>query len=255
MKEAASLLLVLCVGCGAAPGAEEEESAVTRDALSNKDFDVEFATCAEFAGIGLVPSANAQPFVPAGYALVEIGTQAMVVVRVAKCAGAVVDGKSVGETITSQVGVTLQGPDESADINNYTVFYATNQARLHARFRAAGVGADNSNDLALSLDGGVLLASSASPHSSSYQVSGAAQAPAASPVQFVASWWSEGVHGAVQSRTVFPDIAFFTGATTTLSAPSGSALASLIGGTTLTFPILDSYNTFPTAHLEARIAE
>jgi hypothetical protein len=29
-------------------------------------------------------------------------------------------------------------------------------------------------------------------------------------------------------------------------------LATLIGGTTLSFPILDSYNTFAASHLEVR---
>jgi len=252
MKLAASFLIVLCVGCGAAPEAGEERLGATRQAASNKDFDVDLADCSEFAGIGLVPAANAQALVPAGYTPVAIGAQAMVVVRVAKCASAVIDGKGVGETSTAQVGVSLQGPDASADINNYTVFYATNQARLHARLQAAGLRADNSNDLALSLAEGSLLATSASPHSSSYQVSGSAQTPSAAPVQFVASWWADGVHGAVQSRTVFPSIVFFTGASTTLTTAAGTELASLIGGTSLSFAILDSYNTFPSAHLEVR---
>lgn len=252
MKLTAMFLIVSCVGCGAAPGVDDEQVDASSQAVSNKDFDVDFAGCAEFAGIGLVPAANARPLVPAGYTLVEIGTQAMIVVRVAKCSSAVVDGKSLGETITTQVGITLQGPDASADINNYTVAYATNQARLHARFQAAGLSADKSNDLGLALAGSALLASSAAPHYSSYQVSGTAQVPTAPTGQFVASWWGDGVHGTVQSRTVFPNISFFTGASTTLSTASGGELASLVGGTSLSFPILDSYNTFASAHLEVR---
>ena len=252
MKVAASLIIMLSVGCGSALDADEAALGAAEQALSNKDFDVDFSGCTEFAGIGLVPAANAAPLVPAGYTLVQVGAQAMVVVRVARCSSAVIDGKNVGQTITSQVGITLQGPDASADINNYTVFYATNQARLHARLQAAGLRADNSNDLGLSLSGGALHATSGSPHSSSFDVSGSAQAPSAAPVQFIASWWGEGVHGTVQARTVFPNISFFTGASTTLTTDAGTELAALIGGTTLTFPILDSYNAFASAHLEVR---
>jgi hypothetical protein len=255
MNRATLLIVLSCVGCGTGPGFDGESVGSSEQALSNKDFDADFSGCSEFAGIGLVPAAGATPLVPAGYTPVLVGSQALVVVRVAKCASAVIDGKSVGETITSQVGVTLQGPDGSADINNYTVLYATNQARLHARYQAAGLRADKSNALSLSLSAGALLAASASPHSSSFSVSGAAAVPTAAPGQFIASWWGEGNHGTVQSRTVFPSIAFNTGAVTTLTTSSDTELASLIGGTSLTFPVLDSYNTFSSSHLEVRVTD
>jgi hypothetical protein len=70
-------------------------------------------------------------------------------------------------------------------------------------------------------------------------------------VQFIASWWADGNHGVVRARTVFPAIRFGASATT-LTTPAGSELAELIGGTTLTFPILDSYNTFGSAQLQVR---
>lgn len=255
MKSASLLLaLGLCAACGGAPDATGDGTVAgsTQQALSNKDFDVDFANCAEFVGIGLVPAQNAQPFVPAGYTLVNVGTQAMVVVRVTKCASAVIDGKSVQETLTSQIGITLQGPDGTADLNNYTVAYGTNQALLHARLRAAGLNADNTNDLSLSLAGGALSAIAGSPHSSSFAVSGSAAPPPGPPTTFIASWWANGVHGAVRSRTVFPAINFNFGASTTLTTAPDTTLAALIGGTTLTFPALDSYNTFAASHLEVR---
>ncbi len=243
----------LCAGCGAVDQVADPEAAsgARQEALSNKDFDVDFSDCSEFAGIGFVPASSALAYVPAGYTLAVNSNDALVVVRVARCAGAIVDGKPVGPTITSQVGITLQGPDDSADINNYTVFYATNQARLHARFQAAGVTADNSNDLELSLDAGALVAQSASPHSAGYQVSGTASVPSSPATTFAASWWANGVHGVVQSRTGFPQIRFGVASTTLVTTP-GSPLASLLGGSALTFPVLDSYNTFSSAHLEVR---
>lgn len=248
---------ILCSACSPSVEATSETDVDSAEqALSNKDFDVEFSDCSEFAGIGFVPASNARPLVPSGYTLAGDSTTALVVVRVARCAQAVVDGKAVGATLTSQVGITLQGPDPSADINNYTVFFATNQPRLHARFQAAGVRVDNSHQLALSLAGSALSAASASAHSSSFTVNGTVEGPPDASTSFAASWWADGVHGTVQARTSFPDIRFaIEGTTTTLTTAAGSALAQLLGGSTFTFPALDSYNTFPSAHLEVRRAD
>ena len=246
------LFVSLASGCAADVDGVSEPVEARREAISNKDFDVDFSDCAEFAGIGLVPAAGALPYVPSGYTLAGGAGQALVVVRVARCANAIVDGKAVGATTTSQVGITLQGPDPSADINNYTVLYATNQATLHARYQAAGVDADKSKDISLSLVNGLLEASSASPQSTPFAVSGPAAPPAAPPTTFAASWWANGRHGTLQSRTSFPQIRF-GGATTTLVTTPGSPLAALLGSSTFTFALLDSYNTFPSAHLEVRV--
>jgi hypothetical protein len=243
----------LCMGCGGAPEAGSDEGlTLDESALSNKDFDVTFTDCAEFAGIGFVPAANARPLVPAHYALSVVGSNAIIVVRVASCASSVVDGKQQGATLTSQIGITVEGQDGTASINNYTLFYATSNARLHSRFHAAGVDADNTNGITFALAGGALDVDSASAHTPSFGVNGSAATPIADPTQFIASWWADGNHGVVRSRTVFPTIRFNTGISTTLTTPAGSELAELIGGTTLTFAILDSYNTFATAQMEVR---
>jgi hypothetical protein len=244
----------LCLGCGASPdagSAERESLGSEADALSNKDFDVDYANCAEFAGIGVVPAANARPLVPAHYTLAGDAANAVIVVRVASCASSVVDGKAQGATLTSQIGIRVTGQDESAFINNYTLFAATNVARLHARFKAAGVDVDNTKKISFSLASGTLTAASSSSHTPSFLVSGSAATPASDPVEFIASWWADGNHGVVRARTVFPEIRFGE-ASTVLTTPAGSELAQLIGGTTLTFPFLDSYNTFASSHLEVR---
>jgi hypothetical protein len=252
MKIQAALLAVsVCAGCGAEGFEPEAEEGVQQSALSNKDFDVSFSGCAEFAGIGFVPAANARPLVPAHYELAGDAENAIAVVRVASCESAVVDGKAVGRTITSQLGITLAGGDATADINNYTVAYATNQAKLHARFQAAGLKTDKSNDLLLRLVGASLTASSSSPHTPDFKVKGTAALPSSPPTTFVASWWADGNHGVVQSRTSFPNIRFGV-ASTTLTTPACSDLAELLNGTTMTFAVLDSYNTFESAQLQVR---
>jgi hypothetical protein len=248
----AVLGLGMFAGCGGAPEAASDEAlGLEASALSNKDFDVSFANCAEFAGIGFVPAENARPLVPAHYDLLLAGDQAIIVVRVASCASTVVDGKLQGATLTSQIGVSVAGQDPTAQINNYTLFYATNNARLHARLEAAGADADNTNGISFTLSGGALDVDSASPHAPSFGVNGSAATPTADPTQFIASWWVDSNHGVLRARTVFPAIRF-SQSSTTLTTPAGSELAELIGGTTLTFEYLDSYNTFASAALEVR---
>lgn len=254
----AALSFSACIGCGGMPDqplADEAELGAASTALANRDFDVSFVGCSEFAGIGFVPAANARPLVPQHYQLAGDAARAVVVVRVVRCSDAVIDGKARGATTLSQVGISLQGQDATADINNYVVAYATDQPQLHAKLTAAGLDADNSHDVSFVLSSnGELAIASASPHTSPFQIQGTAVTPSAAPVTFAASWWADGVHGVVRSRTSFPEIRFGS-SSTTLSTTAGSRLAQLIGGTSLTFPLLDSYNTFATARMEVRATD
>jgi hypothetical protein len=257
MRIQSSLVLVL-LSVGAACGGESGLSeSVTEESLAamSGDFDVEVADCSEFAGIGFVPRQNAAPLVPAGYTLAGTAESAVIVVRTASCASVSVDGKKPRPGTVSQIGISLVGPDASADINNYTLYYTTDNALLHAKLTAAGLDAVNEHDLLYSLavsgNGGTLDIASGTAQTPSYGVSGSVIVPTSAPTAFTASWWQNGRHGVVRSRTVFPDIRF-SGATMTLTTPSGSALAALIGGTSLVFPLLDSHNAFASAHMEVR---
>jgi hypothetical protein len=257
MRIHSSLVLVLlsvCAACSGEPGASESVAEQSL-AASDKDFDVDVANCSEFAGIGFVPRQNAAPLVPAGYTLAGNADSAVIVVRTATCASVSVNGTSPKPGTVSQIGISLVGPDLTADINNYTLFYVTDNALLHAKLTAAGLDAINENDLlySLTVSGGsaTLDIASGTAQTPSYQVNGSAIVPVSAPTSFTASWWQNGQHGVVRSRTVFPDIRF-SEATMTLTTPPGSALATLIGGTSLVFPLLDSHNAFASAHMEVR---
>lgn len=223
----------------------------------SKDFDVSFEDCTEFAGIGFVPYSNASALVPASYSLAGDGTNAIIVVRVVQCEAVSVDGKKPRATTLSQVGITVVGPDASADIDNYTLWYATDNSQLHAKLQAAGVDSVNDQHLSYSfvpdgLGGGALDIDVDPPQGASFVVSGTAIVPAAAPTPFVARWWKDGSHGTVSMLTDLPDIVF-SSATTELATPLGGDLADLIGAETLLFPILDSYNAFATAYMEVRV--
>jgi hypothetical protein len=142
------------------------------------------------------------------------------------------------------VGATIVGPG-GADIDNYLLWYVTDHGQLHGRLQAAGLD---------SVQGPVDYAVSGtlSIEVDDYSISGTAVEPTSSPTPFVARWWGDGKHGTVQMLTDLPDIRF-SSASTLLTAETGSDLAALIGGTTLTFPILDSYNAFDTAFMQVTV--
>lgn len=235
------------VGCGVEV---ESDVAVAREAARLNEFDVDFKTCTEFAGIALVPRANAVPFVPARYTLAGDANNALVVVRVARCQSAKIDGKSTGEITVAHVGVTLSGPDTTADINNYTVYFATNEQKLITPLKKVGVESEKIKDIGFTFAASGSLSIKVDPkHDPDYRVLGTAVAPTAAPTTFTASWWHGSGCDRVRMRTVFPAIRFGS-SSMTLTTPAGSELAALIGGTSLTFPVLDSYNAFPDAHME-----
>ena len=255
MKHSIYLFVLLAAACsdpGAEAGHEGSVLGAEQELLSNKDFDVQFSDCNVFAGLANVPAARARALVPAEYTLSGNAQNATMVVRVVHCADVVVDGKSRGSTIISHIGIGLVGPDTTVNLNNYTLWYATDNAVLHAKLTAAGLNADKSNSLGIDLmTDGTLRVVSSSAHTPAFQVSGTAVPPTGNPVPTSATWWEDGKHGAVSSKTVLPVIRFGT-AHTVLTTPADSGLATLIGGTTLTFAVLDSYNLFPSGTMEVR---
>lgn len=253
MRYGIALLVVGMAGCGQAdPGSEQGGTlGSTAQGLSNKDFDVEFNDCNVFAGLAHVSGTRARALVPAEYTLALDGDAARMVVRVVHCSNVVVDGRETGSTIVSHIGIGLVGPDTTVNLNNYTLWYATDNARLHAKLTQAGIPADQSNHLDIGVDAqGVLTVTSRSPHTPNFEITGTTEPPGA-PVPTSASWWDDGRHGSYRSRTVLPEIQFGN-SHTVLTTPAHSDLADLVGAPTLTFDILDSYNLFPTGPMEVR---
>lgn len=239
------------VACGAAEDGPEFDT--SSQGLSFKDSGVSFEDCTEFVGIGFVPTANARPLVPPEYTLAGDDVNAIVVIRTVQCEGIVVGCKS-RPGVLSQIGITINDGDPAADINNYTLAYVTDHARLKARLTRAGLKVSMEPHLEFSFteegsESGILHIESSPPRAPDYMVDGTAMIPSDSPVPFVASWWADTRRGTVWMRTDIPEIAFGA-ASTILTTSPGSELAELIGGTSLTFAVLDSYNAFASAEME-----
>jgi hypothetical protein len=240
------------IGCGVDPQvADGDGLAQTTGALKPLDLSVEFSNCTEFAGIGYVPTANARPLVPAHYALAGDATNALIVVRAVDCDGVSVNGSKAKKTRLSQIGLMVTGQDTSASINNYTLWYATDNAVLHAKLNAAGADTNVDENLKYKFEadgsgGGTLAIRTTPPSAPNYHATGPVVVPTAAPVPFTATWWFDGNRGTLSMRTPFAALKF-GGATLTLTTPKVSALAKLIGATTLEFPALNSYNAFADA--------
>lgn len=240
----------ILAGCG--DPANSDVAQIGQELVSASS-QVTFAGCTEFAGIGFVPRAKARALVPAEYELSGDESNAVIVVRVADCDEVSVSGRQPKSATVAQVGISVLPVDPTADINNYTLWFGTNLGQLHGKLRSMGVDSELDANLAYdfvptSPGAGSLSIESSPPKGPDYSVTGTAITPTAAPVPFVATWWAETAQGAVRMRTEFPEIRF-GGASMTLTTAPGSCLATLIGSSTLTFALLDSYNAFDAAEL------
>lgn len=260
-----ALCVVLTVGCGTSgmdgetfDEADDLELESVASELKTKPhkkpkkqpLEVNFENCSEFAGLTFVPLSKVRHLVPSKFNLVEQGSQAMVVVRIADCEGVRVKNGVAKPGTVAQVGVTLDGQDTSSDINNYTLWYVTNNKKLSNELLKYGVEAEYSAAIGYEFSAGFSgvgpfdVAVSA-PQAPNFVLEGTATAPTDSAVPFVASWWSDTCEGTVQMRTTLPAIQFSDSAMTLTAL--GTRLRNIVGNGPVTFPALDSYNTFSHA--------
>lgn len=222
------------------------------EAAKKKPLEVNFEGCSEFAGLTFVPADNVEDLVPPQFELVHFTTEAeaVVVVRVANCAAVRVKNGPARAGTVAQVGVTLAGPDATSDINNYTLWYVTDNRKLAQELVKYGVDAEYSPDIAYDFSpdssgtGPFDIAVSA-PRAPDYVLEGSASVPTFPAVSFIASWWYESCNGTVQMRTTLPQIQF--GPSSMTLTALGNRLQDIVGDGPVSFPGLDSYNTFDQA--------
>ncbi len=268
---AAALPLAACGagdgGGGDGEGAPVLSMAAARQALSAPHrqpepsaLEVDFRGCTEMAGIGFVPRDGAARLVPSDLTLAGDEESAIVVVRVADCEQVRVDGEEVRAGTVAQVGLSLTdaagspGPDPTADINNYTLWYAASSPALARQLRRAGVPAALDRSLRYEFDAGEpgetgpLSIRVRRPRAARFVARGTATAPTSEPRPFVATWWRDARLGRVSMRTELPDLRFGQ-SEMVVRTPPGSALAGLVGDVRLTFSVLDSFNQFDSAQM------
>lgn len=219
------------------------------------NFSVEFTGCVESIGVALVPTASARAYVPNQFILAGEGQPVTpLVVRTARCAGIATAGHRprAGEIV--QIGAVIVPPDFTGDINNYTIWYYTSDARLALRLRLAGVSAQYvpTIDYDYDTDDNLLSVRVPLPGVPRLAVSGTVN-PSPQPAgSFVANWWQATSGGNMKMSTNVPVINI-GGADLFLTTNQHGPLGQLIGGSTTGFPIIQQFNTFGAAHMQVAV--
>ena len=216
-------------------------------------FEVDFASCVESIGVGLAPTATVQPRVPTGF--VPVGANAPVtpiVVRTARCDMRIF-GHSSRQRKIVQVGVVIVPPDGTGDINNYTLFYYTDDIRLALQLNLAGVHAQFVPYLQYSLEpNGNFAVRTPSPAVPRLNLRGEVYPSSVPAGSFTANWWQKSVCGTVKMQTTVPLIKIGA-ADLVLTTPAQSSLATILGGSELTFPLVQQFNQFDNASMTVTV--
>lgn len=239
---------------GSGVGDELVDEADSAIALGG-EFSVEFTGCSELASVGLMSYETARARVPAEFTLAPTAdpTKARFVARIAGCDELTVDGHDVGGGIVAQIGIGIVAPEGDGVVNNYTLYYDTDSFELALKLRGAGVSARFVPGLEYDVDesAGTLDIHVPFPSGARYDIESSIVPPTGAGIPIVANWWEK--RGpfpvVVKMNTQIPSIQLGR-AMSELRARPFSPLRPLIGGSTMTFPVLDSYNKFSTAHMD-----
>jgi hypothetical protein len=228
-------------------------------AKSPTPLEVAFTDCVESIGVGLAPTPNVAAITAPGFVPVGAGTPlSPVVVRTADCAGIAVDSHKPKPGSIVQVGAVIVPPQLGVgDINNYTFWYYTTDEKLAHRLQEFGVSAQHAETLHYDLDPQVvdtpndLTITVRRPGDPRFTLHGTVLPSEMPSGSFEAIWWHKTSLGNVRMDTNVPVIAI-SSADLVLTTDAGNALARLIGTTMLTFPIIQQFNMFSTAHMSVR---
>lgn len=227
-------------------------------AHDGEGFAVEFTDCVESIGVGLIPTAQALALVPAEFHLVGEGQPVTpIVVRTARCGRIAVDGNRAKAGSVVQIGVVIVPPDFSGDINNYTLWYYTSDAKLAHHLERLGVAAQHVPTIDYDYEpggpGSPLFVAVPRPGSPRLVLDGTVVESTTPAGSFEAIWWAKRNRGSVRMDTLVPAISIGS-ANLTLTTDAGSALGQLIGGSSAGFPVLQQFNTFSSANMRVSVA-
>lgn len=238
-------------------GACSTEVGSVESALSDSDFVVEFDDCVESIGVTLAPTAAVSALVPADFLVVGVADPVTpLVVRTAHCRGARIGRDRSRDVTVVQVGAVIVPPDGTGDINNYTLFYYTDDRRLARALGRAGVDVEHVARIGYSVrrgrDGTVSFAVRLPRcRDAAFALEGTVVPSSAIAGSFLANWWSAGDR-TVKMSTSVPEIAI-GGADLVLTTEDDSPIAALTGSTTVDFWVLQQFNAFESAAMTVHV--
>jgi hypothetical protein len=213
-------------------------------------------------GVGPVNFAKASALVPSVFSALSTGSlTGGLVVRGTNCAGVQVNGGRSAPTNISQIGVEINAPDGTGDINNYTLIYVSNNDELVRAFNQAGVPAVLDPNLTYQFTydstgkAGTIYVEAQGDDLPPYFIFGTETDPTAPGYDFKANWWYANGDAKVKQASDFPNIAFGT-SSAGLYTDKNSMLGQLIGGNSDTdFHLLPLRGVYPAAHMVVTVTD
>jgi hypothetical protein len=221
--------------------------------------------CKETLGVTVALWASVRALVPEKYTLASDNIMGFpppatpLVMRAAHCKSFSINGHPGKEGHFVQIGAPIIPPDGTGMINTYQLWFYTDLLPLHLAFNAVGMPSQYNAHLNYKLDSCPPGASCPFSVSSGpggrppFDLTGTVvQSPAEFPLPFVTNWWFTGRTGTTKMQSTGPDgmlTASFGAANLTLSTSERSALATVLGNKTSTFPLAQQHNTVKTALL------
>jgi hypothetical protein len=214
------------------------------------DFPVEFTDCVESIGVTLVPTASVRTYVPHQFILAGEGQPVTpLVVRTSQCSNIAVAGHAPMPGSIVQIGAVIVPPDFTGDINNYTIWYSTSNAKLATQLRKVGVDAQLVPVIDYDYQSGnnSLTVRVPVPFEPSLTLSGSVFPAPNAAGSFTANWWQQTKTGIVKMSTNVPVINI--GSANLTLTTEDDPLAQLLGGSSTGFPIIQQFNTFAAANM------
>jgi hypothetical protein len=229
------------------------KNALSQDGFVIPAFQVRFTNCVESIGVGLAPTDGVLETLPPEFTPVGIGEPVTpVVVRTSRCAISVQGFKKRTGNIV-QIGAIIIPPDGTGDINNYTLYYYTDDIVMWLYLNVVGVDAQYVPTLQYRMSANnSLLVRIPVPGFPRFQIAGNIAPSNVSSGSFLANWWQKSPCGIVKMSTNVPVIKI-GGADLTLTTQSDSSLGQLIGDDTLNFPIIQQFNSFDEARMKVEL--
>jgi hypothetical protein len=250
MRMVLSFFALAISGCSSEVGSVE-------GALADSDFVVSFDDCVESIGVTLAPTATVSGLVPADFIVAGIADPVTpLVVRTAHCRSASIGRDRSRDVSVVQVGAVIVPPDGTGDINNYTLFYYTDDRRLARALGRTGLDVEHVARIGYSVrrerDGTVSFAVRLPRcRDSALALEGTVVPSNAIAGSFLANWWSAGDR-TVKMSTSVPEIAI-GGADLVLTAEDDSPIAALTGSTTVDSWVLQQFNAFESAEMAVHV--
>jgi hypothetical protein len=232
--------------------ARAESASGALDGSAN--FPVEFIDCVESIGVTLVPTASARAYVPHQFILAGEGQPVTpLVVRTAQCSNIAVAGHGPMAGAMVQIGAVIVPPDFSGDINNYTIWFSTSNAKLATQLRKVGVDAQLVPVIDYDYQSGnnSLTVRVPAPFESSLTLSGSVLPSPNAAGSFIANWWQQTKTGVVKMSTNVAVIKI--GSANLTLTTEDDPLAQLFGGSSTGFPIIQQFNTFAAANMQVSV--